>query len=173
MSRAFVKSEADLDARIALLDRTPDPDGRYRVNDFFCHADTWQPTMRRLTHDSDAVLMDLRSFSRDNRGCTYELRVLLDSVLVDRIVLIIDATTDRALLEELLHDMYRSLAPTSPNLSPRARSLQIFQIKSQSSHEIDALLLRLFASGAQHAPERRNTAIAKPIAGQEGSPRFR
>ena len=68
VSRAFVKSESDLDARMAKFDGEPDPDGRYRVNEFFCHADTWQTTMRRLAHESDSVLMHLLSFSRSNQG---------------------------------------------------------------------------------------------------------
>lgn len=73
LSRQFVQSEADLEQRLADLDRQPDPDGLYRVNEFFCHADTWQVTMRRLAKESDAVLMDLRSFSSKNRGSLYEL----------------------------------------------------------------------------------------------------
>jgi hypothetical protein len=145
------------------LDRTPDPDGRYRVNEFFCHADTWQPTMRRLAQKSDAILMDLRSFSRDNRGCAYELRELLDGVPVDRIVLVIDATTDRALLEAMLRDMWRTLAPTSPNLAPQQRALRIFLIKSRSSRAIDKLLLALFVSDAQQSPEVSGTAVAEPF----------
>lgn len=165
LSRAFVKSETDLDARMARLDRAPDPDGRYRVNEFFCHADTWQPTMRRLAHDSDAILMDLRSFSRSNRGCTYELRVLLDSVPVERIVLMIDATTDQSCLEELLEDLWRTPAPTSPNLAPQPKSLRIFSIRSQSAREINALLLGLFRSGATHAPQDHRAAPAQRLAG--------
>ena len=44
LSRQFVQDEADLERRLAALDRQPDPDGRFRVNEFFCHADTWQMT---------------------------------------------------------------------------------------------------------------------------------
>lgn len=165
LSRAFIKSQDDLDARMATLDGAPDPDGRYRVNEFFCHADTWQPTMRRLAHDSDAVLMDLRSFSRNNQGCAYELRVLFDSVPVERIVLMIDATTDRSCLEELLQDLWRTLARISPNLAPQPKSLRIFSIRSQSTRQINALLLCLFHSGATHAPQDHRAATAERLAG--------
>ena len=58
----------------------PDPDGRYRIKEFFCYNDTWQMTMERLAAASDAVLMDLRSFSRVNQGCIFELGRLLDGV---------------------------------------------------------------------------------------------
>ena len=165
LSRGFVKDEENLEARMARLDKLPDPDGRYRVNDFLCHADTWQPTMRRLADDSDVVLMDLRSFSQGNRGCAYELRVLLDAVPVGRIVLLIDATTDRVLLEELLHDMWRTLAPTSPNLRPTPGLLRIISVTSGSSREIDSLLLGLFVAGAKHEPQDLPIAMARPFPG--------
>jgi hypothetical protein len=50
----FVTGRPDLERRIAAIDRARDPDGRYRVNEFFCHADTWQMTMHRLV-ESDVV----------------------------------------------------------------------------------------------------------------------
>ncbi len=115
LSRAFVSGEDDLERRLAALDTLPDPDGRHRVNEFFCHADTWQPTMRRLAARSDAVVMDLRSFSPENRGCTYELGALLDAVPLARVVLVTDAGTDRAFLETTLRDLWSRLAPDSPN----------------------------------------------------------
>jgi hypothetical protein len=161
LSRSFVKSEEDLEARMATLDTVPDPDGRYRVNEFFCHADTWQLTMRRLARDSDAILMDLRSFSKGNRGCTYELRVLFDSVPVERTLLMIDATTDQFCLKELLGDLWRTLAPTSPNLGSQPKSLRIFSIRAQSARQINALLLELFRSGARCAPQDHRAATAK------------
>ncbi len=109
LSRAFVKNSEDLTRRVGQMDTRPDPDGRYRVNEFFCHTDTWQPTMRALAHRSTAVLMDLRSFAETNQGCTYELQQLLDIVPLNRIVLLIDETTDRALLDRMLQDMWQNL----------------------------------------------------------------
>src|SRR5207248_2093380 len=67
LSRQFVRDRADLGRRISGMDTKIDPDGRFRVNEFFCRADTWQITMRELAACSDAVLMDLRSFSSINR----------------------------------------------------------------------------------------------------------
>ena len=78
LSRNFVRSDADLQRRLEAQQRGPDPDGRYRVNEFFCYADTWRHVMRALAAGSDAILMDLRSFAPANQGCLYELEQLLD-----------------------------------------------------------------------------------------------
>ena len=56
----FVSTRADLDARLAALDAAPDPDGRYRVNEFCCRDNTWQATVVELMQRADAVIMDVR-----------------------------------------------------------------------------------------------------------------
>ncbi len=147
LSRSFVKSPDDLARRVREMDREPDPDGRYRVNEFFCHADTWQPTMRALAERSQAVLMDLRSFAENNQGCTYELQQLLDMVPLERVVLVIDDTTDRALLERTVHDMWQTLSPASPNLGTGDATLRMVVAAKQSPRHVKRLLLLLFARG--------------------------
>ena len=63
LASAYITSRADVDRRLAGHDLRPDPEGRYRVNEFFCRADTWQPTVTKLMEQSDLVAMDLRAES--------------------------------------------------------------------------------------------------------------
>ena len=151
LSRSFVKNPDDLARCIDQMDTRTDPDGRYRVNEFFCHADTWQPTMRALAAQSDAVLMDLRSFAETNQGCTYELQQLLDKVPLDRIVLLIDETTDRMLLERILQDIWQNLTATSPNVRTGDKTLRMVLVAKQSSRQVRRLLLLLFSSDVTKA----------------------
>ncbi len=117
LSRQFVRDGDDLERRFAARALGPDPDGRYRVNEFFCHANTWRSAMRRLAASADVVLMDLRSFSAANHGIRYELQQLLDSVSLERVLILIDESTDRAILEESLQNLWLMVSPTSPNLA--------------------------------------------------------
>ena len=73
-----------------------------RVKGFFCYAETWQQTMRRLAAGADAVLMDLRSFAPDNQGCRYEIEQLPEGIDSPRVLLVVDRTSDRAFLETAL-----------------------------------------------------------------------
>ena len=100
---------------LAERDRDVDPDGRFRVNGFFCHADSWQAVLPRLVDGGDIVLMDLRSFSPSNAGCTYELAFLVSHVPFRRCLLISDPTTDERLVDEVLANSLHSCLPTSPN----------------------------------------------------------
>lgn len=143
LSRQFVKDRADLARRLENMDTGMDPDLRYRVNEFFCHADTWQMTMRELAARADAVLMDLRSFSRENQGCLFELGELLNSVELRRVVFIIDASTDRRFLESALADLWSGVAAESPNRAASAPAARLLDLGAQG----DARAMRgLFAA---------------------------
>jgi hypothetical protein len=128
LSRQFVKDRLDLARRLEKMDIGMDPDLRYRVNEFFCHADTWQMTMRELAARADAVLMDLRSFAPQNQGCLFELGELLNSVDLRRVVFVIDATTDRRFLESSLANLWTGVAAESPNRKASEPAARLFDL---------------------------------------------
>lgn len=146
LSRQFVQGETDLEQRVSQMDSRPDPDGRHRVNEFFCRADTWQMTMKQLARESGAVLMDLRSFSRRNQGCIYELRQLMNSISLDRTILVIDDTTDRAFLEMTLKELWQELSPASPNAVLIHPIVRCFAVNQTNSAEMKKILLALFGA---------------------------
>jgi len=146
LGRTFVGDNADLGHRVAAMDSRPDPDGRYRVAEFFCRADTWKPTMRRLVAESDAILMDLRSFSVSNQGCVYEVGRLLDMIELGRVVFLTDKTTDRSFLEATFQQQWSSLAVESPNRSSDEPTVRLFEVSRPAAAEIRALIGRLASS---------------------------
>jgi len=101
IAAGFVKSQDDLTRRLASMDNEPDRDGRYRANEFCCRDDTWQATVVELIDRADAVVMDLRGFTAQRHGCEFELRELGVRLSPGRVVLVVDASTDRALLEQV------------------------------------------------------------------------
>jgi hypothetical protein len=115
LASAYISDRADLDRRLSRLDLRPDPDGRFRINEFFCHSDTWKQTVRSLMAQSDLVLMDLRAFASERKGCTFELGALIDEVPLSRVTLLIDHTTDEPVLRRTLADRWRMMSPHSPN----------------------------------------------------------
>lgn len=102
IAASFVTTPADLQQRLATLDPLPDPDGRYRVNEFCCRDSSWQATVVQLIERADAVVMDLRGFSTQRAGCEFELAELAARLRPEQVVLLVDASTDRALLESKL-----------------------------------------------------------------------
>ena len=127
LARRFIDGSATLEQRVRERDTRPDRDLRFRVNDFFCYDDTWKMVLSRLVDESDAVLMDLRGFSRGNAGCVFEIQQLVRLVPLDRVVFVVDRRTDEALLAETLGDcragVYRLGSLNGRQLRPLLRAL--------------------------------------------------
>jgi len=98
----FVTGNEDLAERIRNLETRTDRDARYRIDEFFCFDDTWRPTVNQLLAQSDAVVMDLRSFGAENEGSTHELGLLSSRGALSRTVLLVDQGTDRVLIDSIL-----------------------------------------------------------------------
>jgi hypothetical protein len=114
LDREFVQGPVDLDQRLAGRDDRPDPDGRYRINQFFCHVDTWQLTLDRLVDRCDAVLMDLRGFDEARAGCLYEIGRLAEHAGARPIVLLVDADTNLELAESTFLGPAQRRPPAAP-----------------------------------------------------------
>lgn len=148
LQQHFVRDDADLNHRLLHLDREPDPDGRYRVGEFFCHGNTWEQTMLRLACSSDAILMDLRGFGKDNAGCLTELGYLLDRVELQRVVFLVDSTTRMSELESNVQALWAQLALDSPNRRTAEPAMRVFTLEHQSREMLQALMTHLLTPQA-------------------------
>lgn len=102
LSRRFIESSQTFQQRLAETDLQRDFDHRFRVTDFFCQDNAWQMVLSRLVNETDAVLMDLRGFTRANTGCVFELQELKEHARAGSVVLIVDGTTSEDFLNETL-----------------------------------------------------------------------
>ena len=100
LAQRFIVSPGDVARRIDAFDMIADIDGRYRVNECYCHDTTWQDALQALVRYSDLVLMDLRGFQAHNAGCRYELATLARVSRTLRVVVLVDGRTDRAAAQE-------------------------------------------------------------------------
>ena len=96
LAARFIRSSSEVPARLAALDWLPDADGRWRVNECYCHDSTWQVALAALVDRADLVLMDLRGFAAHNAGCRFELGVLARAAHLQTAVVLTDASTDLA-----------------------------------------------------------------------------
>jgi hypothetical protein len=151
LKRRFIKDARDGARRVESLDSLPDPDGRYRVNEFFCHADVWGETVAELTRRSDAVLMDLRGFTSKNQGCVYELFHLVNAVPVNQLVIVVNEQTDVDFLRHTFESAWAAMDARSPNRDLPSPALRLLQIRRQNSRAVRRLLsmLREAAEGAK------------------------
>jgi hypothetical protein len=140
LTRAFIKNRGDLEKRIRENVPSSDPDGLYRIEDFYCSEDSWRMTLTDVAGRADTVLMDLRGFSRSNRGCAFELEQLVASVSVGGIVLLIDRATDLPLLERTLQEAWRGMPRESPNRLAGDHRLRVLLASSSHRRTLDAMI---------------------------------
>jgi hypothetical protein len=86
------------------------------------------------------VVMDLRGFGPERRGCVFELQTLLDTVEVGKLVLLVDATSDRKSLEQVVQERWRLLEVSSPNLASERAELVLYDVSGRESRAVRALL---------------------------------
>ncbi|MGE5261677.1 MAG: hypothetical protein ACM3MH_12470 [Actinomycetota bacterium] len=149
LARRFISSSDALARRLAETEPRRDFDGRYRVSEFLCHDDTWKMALGALARDSDAVLMDLRGFSPGNSGCIFEINELLNVMPLDRVVFVIDETTDQAFLHDTLSQAWQTVGTDSPNrtmASPRAVFFRLRQPREVVPKLVDVVMAAALVS---------------------------
>ncbi len=162
-SRRFLASRAGLEERLQVLDYRQDPDGRYRFSGFYCHDTLWQMTVRTLATMSDAVLMDLRGFDARHLGCTFEIGALLGNVSLSRVVFLTDASTDHALLENVLQEQWSKRSARGP-LVPVGSTARVVRMSTDTAGSMRRLLELLLPERAlredRYADSHRSAGIA-------------
>ena len=109
LRQLFVHDRGELAERLAAMHDRRDLDGRFRVNELFCAGDIWRSAVQALMADAHVVVMDLRSFGHQNQGCAFELQTLLDVVPLERLVLLVDGTTELPFLKQVLDTRWQEL----------------------------------------------------------------
>jgi len=137
---------------LKLLDLRPDPDGRYRVNEFLCHDHAWRDAVWELARRSDAVLFDLRAFTREHAGAADELGILFGLLPVGKLVFVADATTDFAEFFAAVEEKWarRRGAAQGPRALPR--DLRIIRVRKSRWREVEAVVGALLEAAVRGAP---------------------
>jgi hypothetical protein len=153
----FIATREDIRARIASFVLTPDAEGRFRVNECYCHDATWQPALEALIRLSDVALMDLRGFRSSNAGCRFELAALARAAHELRVVVLTDAATDDEAIREAI-------------AGGRAERFAWLRLDRPDRENFDTVLGRLFADdggGENHErhASRQHFQSPRPPAG--------
>ena len=148
LARRFIDSGQTLDLRIEQMDLDADSDALFRATEFFCHDDTWKITLARLADESDAVLMDLRGFSETNAGCIFEINELFNLVLLQRVVFVIDQSTDQQFMRNTMQMAWQQIKERSPNRRDGAARISLIQLSSLAGRELRNLLYAISAAAS-------------------------
>jgi hypothetical protein len=146
LDERYITTVDEVGRRLGGLDGERDPDGRFRVNEVYCHDDTWRSTLQALLDATDIVLMDLRSFSSVNAGCVYELEQLVSRLAAEKIVFVYDQSTDLRLLGNCLADGWER----GGNGRAAGGPISFVRVERNSWSELQLLMRRLLGLEPPH-----------------------
>ena len=153
IDRNFVRSQADLEGRLLRLERWPRKwDLTFKSLPTMCYDNTWKVAVSEFIKTSEVILMDLRGYSDERKGCEYEVGLLLDTVPLQRIAFLVDAP-GLPLVRKLILKRWERLLTTSPNLNQVPTQALIYVSSKQNKKDIqgimDILMEAAIRSGAE------------------------
>ena len=145
----FIRSVKDFRARQSLQTQLPDPDGRFRIQDFFCFKTAWQPAVSSLIRDSSVILADFRGLGHalPGGGCDWEVGEIARSSALPRCVFLLDDATD----DLRLHSRLSAFAATSTTPIDLS-TLRILHPGQLTDASIEHLLAALLTGVPQREP---------------------
>ena len=117
LKRRFNLSMSLIAKNVKELDEEADLNGHFRVNEMYCNNATWQTVVDILVKKVDFVLMDIRSFSKQNAGCAHEIQELVHKVHLDKVCFIVDRRTDIEYTKQCIIEAWHLMPENSPNLN--------------------------------------------------------
>jgi hypothetical protein len=144
--RSFAASTPQIQDRLERLLRRPRGwDLSFKDLDMYCFDNTWRDAVAAFVDSTDVVLMDLRGYSDQNKGCEYEVDFLFDNLPINRIVFLVDRDNDMLPVEKLIRERWEHLKVDSPNLAVPDPAATVYNIKDQSTADVKGLINTLVA----------------------------
>ena len=140
----FIRSEQQALTHLNTVDNMPDPDGRYRINEFFCLDDTWELVAKGLIKQSDMVVLDLRDFDLSRIGTAKEIGFIVRFNAFSRSLVLVD---NAAAIDNLI-DLIRQLTGlqiargqfvVTEDLSPRQTAMRLLDLREQNLDDLYVL----------------------------------
>ena len=140
IDRGFVRSQADLRERLQRLEKRPRKlDLTFKSLPTMCYDNTWRMAVLEFINSSEVILMDLRGYSDERKGCEYEVDLLLDTVPIQRIVFLVDAP-GLPQVQKLILERWEWLRTTSPNLDQGPTEALIYVSSKKNKEDIQGIM---------------------------------
>jgi hypothetical protein len=112
----------------------------------FCYANTWKLAVSEFIKNSSVILMDLRGFSVERKGCEYEIDFLLDTFPINQILFLADAKNDQSLIQKTIMNRWEYLREHSPNMHLETPKARIFISDDQDKMDVQSIIDLLIVS---------------------------
>lgn len=147
ISRSYAKDIEDIRKKLhKTLHRPRKLDLTYKNLPMFCYDNTWKLAVSEFIKNSNVILMDLRGFSAERKGCEYEIDFLLDTFTINNILFLVDANSNSAFVQKTILARWEYLRKQSPNINLKNPSARIFVSDTQDESDVQSIIDLLIVS---------------------------
>ena len=140
-SRSYAKNKDDIQKKIdRVMSKPRKTDMTFKNLPMFCYANTWKIAVNEFIKNSKVILMDLRGFSSERKGCEYEIDFLLDTFKINGVIFLVDVASDKDLVQRTITERWEYLRVNSPNLNIDMPTAKIFTSDSQNETEVQSII---------------------------------
>ncbi len=130
---SIIEDDEELNEALKKFSKIPiGSDLSFPQNSIQCTNDTWKKAIHQLMDEADVVIIDLSGLSEKNQGVAYELNKLFNEKSITKILMVIDHTTDLAILQNLLHKAWEQMPESSPNKRTALNTIRLFDTGSSN-----------------------------------------
>lgn len=115
IDRSIVEDQNELSQEIKKIKSDPDKYLRFPLNSMQCMNETWKDALQYLLNRADVVVMDFSFLSPRNLGVAFETGKLFDQFGKERVLFLINDSTDMGVLEEIMNRAWNNRSAHSPN----------------------------------------------------------
>jgi len=106
----------------------------------YCFDNIWKKALREMLGKANFVLMDLRGFSSERRGCSFEISHLVNNFDLDKVLFLINQKTDKNLVLETLRLETDKIKSSSPNADKEKLNITIYSCEKQNRKDTQKIL---------------------------------
>lgn len=162
IKKNFISNREALDKRLKQINRWPRKlSNTFKEVPVQCYNNTWKMTVAEFVQIADTILMDLRGFSEERKGCEQEVNLLLDCVPAERVTFLVDAT-DLEPVKKMIQEAWKSISIHSPNLLPGVSKVTLYIAEKKNSKDIQGIM-DILLNATSYAPDAELTGRVKNL----------
>lgn len=132
---SIVKNEQELNRALASFSYQANASLRFATNSMQCTNATWKQAIQALYEKADLIVMDMSALSEKNQGIAYELGKTIQEFPLTRVIILIDDTTDKTVLNNLLTKICQDISEGSPNYQTGVLTIKLLDTGGMSSRD--------------------------------------
>lgn len=98
----------------------------------YCFDNIWKKALREMLGKANIVIMDLRGYSRDRKGCSFEMSYLVNNFDLDKTLFLMNRNTDRNYVLESLQREADRMRSDSPNAGKEDLRCTVYSCEKQN-----------------------------------------